>query len=915
MKGVLLGLYFVAYSAFTLLGSDGEQYSYKRQNTHVVAYTESLCFNAIKYSKLNMLETQWYILKMIFKQVAHCLHYISWVATTEYSPCGQIQDNKGYSSRTWTVITHPGTNVNFTFVAFRMNDAVFACEHGSLTVECDVTSEQQVTVYCGVKYTWDYFCHSSRSQLLYNIPLNLPASVKHSQVHVKYQTLEGIQRKRNTIHWKLPHLEMDDVMKAERYYGPVWGLPLHIQGVSGNIHRITTHTVVSVVTTRISVGRRSGQFEQCGQINIWGDPGRNSPQLLPKMEPNGVDLEYKSSSFVAVIIATVSNIACTPDKLRIIVFLYDSINTRKVKKVDLTTQEPGKNKFTFTNLNASTEHFYLDVMIFEARHAFINVTVLELNAFGPTSYDCRHWGLMIFHTAGLNAWKVPHKDLLANSVNKILEPMFILCKTTLGRQGVAFPIPRDFISNDGSIVAVWYSHNTQHSLFSLTAMITHTECPGVYINCMSTNRFAVGTGKVFVHRYDTHARYFRRSIPVIVQARAFPQECSNLVKIVTADMLLCLGNHSDKVMTNVVVLSADTECATIQQIYYYPRANVGDKASDDKNICRIDTVTRHLKQTDISVHSVNVQSSHCGFGHEPPQAPDRSGNNRIQFNPSCSAFSMHVRKLSDSTAKCHVSNYTKCQPLYPTQEHYSRQLQHTIANDGFVHFFHSFQFGDFIWFNGKPIKHITMANFSATIPNITVISATTKPGCKKVCAKLRFIYDSPVDLHKDAQRKIGSGDFTQTFHKHRHICVSDNLTTKAVEFSLYLRRYVDMMVKSAPENQSCQMKLSFDPFYPINQLIPSTYKYVRSPCCDKQMVYHYVFWKAMSMSWFDAYYKCNEVGGNLPLAASHEELSLLEHIILGTRFNSGEIPHISPIRFYPYSGVFLGFNVQKVRTI
>ena len=36
MKGVLLGLYIVAYSAFTLLGSDGEQYSYKRQNTHVL---------------------------------------------------------------------------------------------------------------------------------------------------------------------------------------------------------------------------------------------------------------------------------------------------------------------------------------------------------------------------------------------------------------------------------------------------------------------------------------------------------------------------------------------------------------------------------------------------------------------------------------------------------------------------------------------------------------------------------------------------------------------------------------------------------------------------------------------------------------------------------------------------------------
>ena len=908
MKVFCFMLYFGMHHALEELIAYPAEYQGKRQNTHVVAYTKTLCFNAIKHPKASLLESRWHIVMMILKQVAHCLHYMPSVATTELSPCGQIQENYLDHSRKWKIITHPETQVNFTFVKFQLIDSVIGCESESLAIECDVRAKGQVSVYCGTKYTWDHFCLSSQAQLQYTNPLYQPTPT-NSQFHVKYQILQGIRKSRATIHIKLPHLERNENVTFNRQYSSVWRTPLLIYTAIGNIHSITMLTLVSLATTRVSLLRKPGLFEECGHIDIWGDPGRISPKLLPSMSRNGVDLEYKSNSFVAVVIATVTHIGCNTDKLRLIAVFYNAIYFSKVEKIDL---KQASNRFNFTNLNAPTDHFYLDVMIFEARHRYINVSVLVLNAVGPTTYDCRHWGLLIFQTSRITTRKKYRDHPLL--FYKILQPLFILCKSAQGRHGEMVPIPRDFISNSGSIVAVWYSHNTRYSPFSVTAMITHTACPGVHLYC--------GSQQLHKGSFDIpQPRYFLDSIPNVRHVDPGRTKlCSNAaVSIQTGDVLLCLDQKQVNKITNLVIPMPGTHCLTIHHLYYYPNGVMPwGKAADNVFVCEMAISHYSYRSTDnvgLVTNRINIRSHMCGEEDVFQQynvIPDYPAT-KVQFNPLCSTLSVHLSKISDSIKSLIPPHLTiiglKNYCYYTPSEHYSKHLEHYVSNSKLSTVFRSYQFGGYIWFNYAEVSQVAMIDFTPTFQTVTVVTMTmSDPMCARMCVSINFTYSVPTQM-----RQSGFRHNEQEYAQKRVICVGRSDSAQFVEFSLYLERYALIKALPVAGNQTCQAKLSFEPLYPISRLLPALYESVESPCCENQSVYHYVIWKDMSLSWTDAEAKCNDIGGHLPLAASHEELSLLEHVILGTRFNSGKTPHVSPIRFHPHSGVFLGFNNPKVR--
>ena len=58
--------------------------------------------------------------------------------------------------------------------------------------------------------------------------------------------------------------------------------------------------------------------------------------------------------------------------------------------------------------------------------------------------------------------------------------------------------------------------------------------------------------------------------------------------------------------------------------------------------------------------------------------------------------------------------------------------------------------------------------------------------------------------------------------------------------------------------------------------------------------------------WYVDEYICNKLGGRLPRDSSFEELSFVESLLLGARYNPDLTPVPSPFRFYPGSGAYIG---------
>ena len=80
----------------------------------------------------------------------------------------------------------------------------------------------------------------------------------------------------------------------------------------------------------------------------------------------------------------------------------------------------------------------------------------------------------------------------------------------------------------------------------------------------------------------------------------------------------------------------------------------------------------------------------------------------------------------------------------------------------------------------------------------------------------------------------------------------------------------------------------------------------------------YVIWlpskrQNTNMSWHEANDKCVETGGHLPHVLSETDMSLLEHLILGSRFNSTVwYPFVTPARLMERTHIYLGSKFNQV---
>ena len=227
----------------------------------------------------------------------------------------------------------------------------------------------------------------------------------------------------------------------------------------------------------------------------------------------------------------------------------------------------------------------------------------------------------------------------------------------------------------------------------------------------------------------------------------------------------------------------------------------------------------------------------------------------------------------------------------------------------------TYQFGG-EWFLKKWAYQlgVSISGYSDVPTNATVIiikSDNHSPTNSTLDMKVYFAVPAPARTEYDSFDSIivHKKEFELNFHQANSITVSHLL--------LYGFRWMIFhpLKQALPDNNICDIIVDINPFYRIRDILDVHHHYIDGPCCGEDTIYHYVIWEYVKQSWGKAEERCKKIGGHLPTVSTHEEVSLLEHLVLGTRFNITRPPFLSPIRLYPYTGVFLGIKTSEVCSI
>ena len=137
-----------------------------------------------------------------------------------------------------------------------------------------------------------------------------------------------------------------------------------------------------------------------------------------------------------------------------------------------------------------------------------------------------------------------------------------------------------------------------------------------------------------------------------------------------------------------------------------------------------------------------------------------------------------------------------------------------------------------------------------------------------------------------------------------NVCLENMQELILLHTQRYLQRQLSITRHSIGDN--CTVTLDINPFVSVNNLIDSYHLALTSQaCCDDVSQYYYVIWRVMDISWLEAASMCSMIGGKLPSAGSREETSLLEQIMLGSRFSTDQPSLPSPHRLRSKYGIFI----------
>ena len=833
----------------------------------------------------------------LISNTMHCMKARRGVARDGLSPCGMLnQDDLGTIKSShftnWIIHTHAESHINFTFNHFEMYDALHGCSFEVMTLKCE-PSKNFTRYFCGTRAKWDTICYSNSPILGYK-RFDTKHAVITPRFTVRYQMIENYFRTQIQTYTTIPHLQT--------------GANFDISGVKSltfpgqsSFPPSGFHYNVWIVTLARDILGFTTQQLNCAELTLLDGPSQLSPILKSVFAVFGAGL-YKSSGFVVTINAFVKQQGCS--------ISYASLPPDNRQNVTHVVGDTGKvytveNRFSNTVLHLET-HIYRNK---SPVNAYINVTFLQLAAKGPSSDDCRYWGFVIYQ--GSRQYVMENSNVKLKLYLQTVEPLFMLCRLIINRHGRFVPIPNQFISNSNEVIMIAYSYHTPISHFKAKFRVMPTECAGFPAFCGSgeavqgkiKNTAALNTG----HLYGT--------VPLIPFLRQddIDDVCTQkkgqvLDKISAPTGLQCIIKQKDKI-TNMILPYSDVSCVTLQHVPYYRYWK------------------RSLKQCEVGVR---FKSPDVGFEYtkamssiETPvcRAPTavrvtRSRHEHYIIDPSCSDLQYQI-KIIQYGGQRYETQYVSGTEIFPLETPYIMSEEHFSKHLQFVEYlskvygvsYKSYQLGgEDLLRHGSQLMDLKY--YRQVLSYITIVTLTSDDTCRDTCIGMTIYYAVPHNQFRETKNPVLVYKNMYTY------CTGEDDLTFA-QFNLYGLRYIYLYIhmteSMATQRKDCKAKLSINPFYPLEGVMPSHHEYVRKPCCDESTDYFYVIWEYMVISWNEAQERCRRIGGTLPLVSTYEQFSLLENILLGSRFNTDRPPIFSPFRLYPFSGVFLGISLFEVR--
>ena len=204
-------------------------------------------------------------------------------------------------------------------------------------------------------------------------------------------------------------------------------------------------------------------------------------------------------------------------------------------------------------------------------------------------------------------------------------------------------------------------------------------------------------------------------------------------------------------------------------------------------------------------------------------------------------------------------------------------------------------------FRDLPLKLFKNIPQNMTLIYLKVSDESCKGLCIKFAACFTTIYDK--------------GNYAGLYYcLNPTLCFASHDKTYIIpNIELFLGRWITILaLNSIAQHQSCKVIMDINPFVPMSYLIQSNEEVRKDRCCDSASIYFNIWRQPQRLSYAEAEHICNQMGAELISPSSLEELSLLENIMVGSRFDKGQQFHLSPFRLYIFSGIHIGKKVLSI---
>ena len=685
-----------------------------------------------------------------------------------------------------------------------------------------------------------------------------------------------------------------------------------------------------------------GPSEDCMSVTVRDGPFGDSP-ILPGKPRGRYSVIYTSSGFIVAAFMTLYRPACRNHSLTPHGFHYmmsadyssqynhgmNDMFDGDVRTMNISSQVPDDAE---QEENAFVMHF-LAVQSLGPVEYILNVTMTTLETASPTSDDCRYWRITIKHFSKDNPYSEITMPLFYYDV---VDPSVVICKLILDSTGTLIPMPNNFITRHNIVQVSWFSYDRVNPPFNASLTLRTTKCAAAHAYCGATESVThvhaqdmpdMWRGKLYdtLPMIDTKLTSMMRYCEILTRTGGWVLIPSTRSRLCITRMV---SRSGPTLLRNIVLPFVGISCITLQHIPHYSywrKPQLDCLLSVQFMTLMANDAILDIEQQNFeygitsAVTAVVERATECRFPYLRQDV--RHVNIRYGIEPACVSMTItaaitryRLQRLPLEYTMANVHEFV-LQVKRIRSEHFIHHLKLETPNNFTVVGIKSTQFGGGWFLLKSAYAHdiINLGDFRSTLRNITLLHLVQDGGtkCRHQCVTVSFFYTVPF---RERSVKFSTDELLAYQHKVK-LCPSGTRKRYQVQFSTYAERHIFL----APIDDTgfnvpkpCPYILRINPFFPIKHVLSAFHHYTDGTCCDADVGRYYVSWRYQHVSWVEAKDRCESVGGHLPTVDTEEELSLLEHVVLGTRFNSGMAPYLSPIRLYPYTGVFLGINIFKV---